>query len=475
MIRIILLLVFISSELFAQQTEIKINFKGTKDTLAVLGYYYGKDKYIEDTTVINTKGEAVFSKTDKYNTGMYFVALPQTRNIFFSFLIGKQQKFNITAEVTENHFKNIGYKNSEINDHFNIFNDSLNSIGRKFQKYKSLFTTPSLAKEEKSRIKDTLKNITENKNIFLRNAYKTEKNTSLKAIIGLIIEPEVPKINIPENVQNKDSFLQMKQYYYYKNHYWDNVDFEDETIIRTAFFIPKFEKYISKILIQNPDTLVNESIKLIEKARGNIQAFAYMINYMLTYNEKVKFMGMDKIFVEIGKKYYVSGDAVWSDSAYIAKITEKVFRTEPNLIGQKAPAINGVYNLKNKPINMYDIDAEYLIIIFWEPSCGHCKTEVPKLYEIYTDLIKKGIDVEVIAMLGDKDTTKWRTFIKEKNIKDWVNVWDKNWNSNFKIFYDIYSTPTIYVLDRKKKIIAKRITSEQVKVFIEGKENQNKK
>jgi len=469
------ILIFFVLNIFAQQANINVKFKGTNDTVAVLGYYYGNDKYIEDTTIINSKGEAVFSRSIKYNKGMYFIALPETKNIFFSFLIGENQKFGITTELDGESFTNTKFVDSEINISFEKFNNDLNEFGDKFQKFRKLYSTPSLAKEEKTKINDSLKLIVKNRKLFIENAYETEKNKTLKTIIGLIIEPDVPKFEISETVKNRDSLLQMKKYYYYKNHYWDFVDFKDETIIRTPFFIPKFEKYITDIVIQNPDTLAYESIKIIEKSRGNIQAFAYMVNYMLTYNEKTKLMGMDKIFVEIGKKYYVTGEAVWSDSAYTAKVVEKVFRTDPNLIGQKAPALNGVYTLNDKKINMYDVDAEYLVIIFWEPSCGHCKTELPKLYNIYNELLKKGIDVEVFAMLGNKDTTKWKSFIKEKDITQWINVWDKDWGTNFKIFYDVYSTPTIYVLDKKKKIIAKRITSEQVKDFIIGQNHKTKK
>jgi thiol-disulfide isomerase/thioredoxin len=119
---------------------------------------------------------------------------------------------------------------------------------------------------------------------------------------------------------------------------------------------------------------------------------------------------------------------------------------------------------------MYDVDAKYLIIIFWEPSCGHCKTELPNLYNYYNELAKDGVDLEVFAMLGDKDTVKWKNFVQENKLTNWINVWDKNWGTNFKIFYNIYSTPTIYLLDENKKIIAKRINSEQVRDFIKAKE-----
>ena len=454
----------------AQQTQIKINISNCTDSIAILGYYYGNEKYIEDTTSINLKGDAVFSKRFKYTGGMYFIALPQSKNIFFSFLIGNNQTFTINAEVKENSFTNIKYKNSPLNIEFENFNAGINDINNNYRKLSTKYRKKETTEDEKIIIKDSLKLLVKSRKEFIKNKYETEKYSTLKTILGLIIEPEVPDVKIDKSVNNKDSLRQMKNYFYYKDHYWDYVDLNDSIIIRTPFFIPKFEKYISEIIIQNPDTLSYESIKIIEKARGNIAVFAYLVNYMLTYNEKEQLMGMDKIFVEIGKKYYLTGEAIWADSAYTAKVIEKVLKTEPNLIGEKAPAINNVSSIDNKIINMYDIDAEYLVIIFWEPSCGHCKTELPKLYNIYNELKDKGIDIEVLSMLGDRDTVKWEKFIKEKGLTDWINVWDSQWTTNFKNFYNIYSTPVIYVLDKNKKIIAKRITSEQVKTFIEGKE-----
>jgi hypothetical protein len=66
---------------------------------------------------------------------------------------------------------------------------------------------------------------------------------------------------------------------------------------------------------------------------------------------------------------------------------------------------------------------------------------------------------------GDK--TEWLEYIHDKGYEDWINVWDAYNLTNFRFFYNIYSTPTIYLLDKDKKIIAKRIGAETLKSLLE--------
>ncbi|MCG8410920.1 MAG: hypothetical protein MI739_06530, partial [Bacteroidales bacterium] len=56
---------------------------------------------------------------------------------------------------------------------------------------------------------------------------------------------------------------------------------------------------------------------------------------------------------------------------------------------------------------------------------------------------------------------------------DWINVWDNYNMTNFRFFYNINSTPSIYLLDENKKIIAKRISHETLKEILDIELNKN--
>jgi hypothetical protein len=75
----------------------------------------------------------------------------------------------------------------------------------------------------------------------------------------------------------------------------------------------------------------------------------------------------------------------------------------------------------------------------------------------------KGIQVYAIYTQYKKE--EWQKSLAEKGY-DWINVWDANYNSNFRALYDITSTPTVFLLDKDKKIIAKKISVETLEQIV---------
>ena len=73
--------------------------------------------------------------------------------------------------------------------------------------------------------------------------------------------------------------------------------------------------------------------------------------------------------------------------------------------------------------------------------------------------------MEALGVCATTDLEKWKKFVNEKSL-DWINVADPFYRSNFRKEYNIVSFPTIYILDRDKKIIGKRIGVEQLDEFI---------
>ena len=58
-------------------------------------------------------------------------------------------------------------------------------------------------------------------------------------------------------------------------------------------------------------------------------------------------------------------------------------------------------------------------------------------------------------------------YIYEENFDTWINVWDPYNLTNFRFFYNINSTPMMYLLDENKKIIAKKISAETLRNILE--------
>jgi hypothetical protein len=79
-----------------------------------------------------------------------------------------------------------------------------------------------------------------------------------------------------------------------------------------------------------------------------------------------------------------------------------------------------------------------------------------------------------------KDKEQWLKFIKEHNMNDWINVYETDAQKkivedakrpSYKQLYDVIQTPTLYLLDKDKKIIAKKLTMEQMNDVLQVKIN----
>jgi hypothetical protein len=68
----------------------------------------------------------------------------------------------------------------------------------------------------------------------------------------------------------------------------------------------------------------------------------------------------------------------------------------------------------------------------------------------------------------------WRKFIIEKKLNEFINVFDPIHLNNLKEKFDIYSTPVIYILDKDKRIKAKRLGADQVVDMLKMLENIEK-
>jgi peroxiredoxin len=280
--------------------------------------------------------------------------------------------------------------------------------------------------------------------------------TNPKSFLGVVFnaswEPEVPP-----NPNPKDSTF---AYRYYKSHFWDKFPFDDKRVIRTPILQSKIRQYLDRLTPQTPDSINVSATLISEKSAANPDVFHFVVNYITNYYETSKTMGFDAVFVHMAKKYYVTKRATWIDSAQYEKIKERVIILEPILIGKPALELT-LPDTTGKDIKLSSLKSDYTIIFFWDPTCGHCKKELPKLLDFYKRAAGKGIEVYAVASGGTKED--WKKLIREYGMK-WVNVYDE---LGYRKFYDVQTTPMMYMLDKGKIIRAKRLDTPQLQDFLE--------
>jgi thiol-disulfide isomerase/thioredoxin len=162
------------------------------------------------------------------------------------------------------------------------------------------------------------------------------------------------------------------------------------------------------------------------------------------------------------------------DSIYGKQVLKMGFDTSKTSKGITDLYYKNIDKLTPMFKSLYEVKAKYTVLIFWAADCGHCQKEVPKLHENLKSL-KGKIDVKVYAVQTKKELfDSWKKFQVENKLTDFINVFDPIHLNNLKERFDIYSTPVIYILDKDKRIKAKRLDAEQVVSMLKTLENIEK-
>ena len=441
--------------------KIEVKIKALKDTSIILGHYFNQSMYVDDTTQINASGKAIIQGEDPLPQGIYVVYLPNKN--YFDILIGEDQHFSIETD-TANFVKSMTIAGADETKKFNDYQRFIISQQEKAKSLQAKLQEVGPDTPEGEKIKEQLQEVNETVKAKWEELIKNNPGSMLALFLKGIQDVEIPEFDIPESSTNKDSLLRVKRYNYYRNHYFDHLDVTDQRLLRTPFFAQKLENYFSSVLPQIPDTLLKESIDLIEKARPADEMFQFLVSYLFNYANDSKIMGMDKMLVGLADKYYLSGEADWADEEFLKKLTKRVKELKPTLLGKKAHDLK-MQDYKGQFHRLSEIIAPVTILVFWEADCGHCKKAIPKLNKLYHEkLMDKG--VEIFAVYTQGDQPEWNKFIDEHELYDFINVWDPYRQTGFREYFDVQSTPTIYVLDKEKTIIGKRIAVEDLPGFI---------
>lgn len=478
--------------------DIKINFKNCKDTVMYLAYYQFDKSYLADTCKKIVKGNVVFKGAKTLDRGVYYVVSQDKARYFDFFISDANQNITMSTDISEmvKNLKSISHKeNQQFFNYIQFITDKNKEFGDIRSKTKGMS-----AKDSTAFMLEKSKALNEAVSTYEKTFLETNKGTFVADVINLKMEKEAKEIPKASNGRPDSLYA----YYHYKNHYWDGVNFQDDGILRTPFFADRFKKYLNSIILQHPDTVNTEIDRIMSKTKLGGDMHKFLLAYLTPTYESSKVMGFDKVFVHLIDTYFRTGQAkgIYEDKT-IEKIKERGDILKPLLLGAQAPDLlmvdtvghktmaklgfdtvktsagatklyyDNIQNLAQAYNPLYSVKADYCILVFWDVDCGHCKTEIPKLLTEYHDLKKEGYDIKVYSVYTQHEYAKYKQYIIENKL-DWINVYDGVHVNNIKEKYDIYSTPVIYVLDKNKRIKAKRIGTEQVVDIVKQMEREYK-
>lgn len=437
--------------------KIKVNAPFFEGSVAYLANYWEGLTYVTDSVIIPQDGKFIFeSKDENLEAGQYLLYIKPELQI--DFLIDKGQR-EISVEIDKKDFRNnkiVGSKDSEI---LWMYLGEVNPLHADLDKYANLIKSAVDGSVEKdSATKDYLDTLGKIESIT--NKYvKTNKGTWVSSFIKAtspIKEPHpipMDKKQLNENIS------------YVRAHYFDNIDLTDIRMWRTSFFAPQIKTYLREVIPQHPDTVANEASKLVKKTKKNDKAFEKMLSHLVNTTTTSLVMGIENTWAKLAEDYIFDKKLSWIDSTQYSELRAEYSLIEKNRIGMKGENLL-LRTIDGDSLSMYDIDAEYLILYFYSPNCGYCIEEVPKLrndfYEKYKD---KGF--KVLAINVDRDIEHWKLFMKRNKLDAWYNAFDPDFKSQYWLNYNTSGTPSLYLLDKHKIIMAKKLNIASLQQYLE--------
>ena len=386
------------------QVKIDVKIDDINDTiLYLMKYKSDKTQSIIDYSSISS-AKKTFKNPQNYDEGIY-VLTDSKQNPLFEILIGKDQKFSLHVEdlMDLNTYKIKGSK--ETSDYFKVYSKTIHD-------------------------KLYIKALESEMEYFPDNARKTDS-----------IKREL--YDYQESMLSKDKSSFLNTYIRFiedseADHYFENLPLCDTRILNSRLLKNKLDDYFDNHMAnQNADVICKNIDNLISKTNDCHEVRDYILWYLYS-----RYFNNDLIYIHLSDNYF----SKLGINKLTQNIRNEIIKRSDVLrkitIGSVSPTFSYTDDEGNK-IDLSEINAENLVLFFYKPDCQKCIR-----------------DKRILGLIKNKQ--------KDLTIL-YINISEDNYsNVNQDIInqYDITTTPTIYVLDKNKRIIAKNIKAEEIEFHI---------
>ncbi|MEZ4685986.1 MAG: DUF5106 domain-containing protein [Bacteroidia bacterium] len=450
---IFFILASLACSLSAQGYEIEVRIKGFEEDTAFLAYHLADKQYMQDTVAVKA-GKIVFKGEKALEPGIYLVVLPPDNNFFEVIIPEGDQQFSMQTTL-DDYSNSMKVSGSVENELFYQNLKDINTLSAEIQPLQEQIGKAEEGSDEKKQLQDALQDVYKQLNDGRKGFAENHPELLYSKVIKTMQEPEVPEV--PADVENPDVW----RYAYYKKHYFDNVDFGEKGLIRTPVFRQKFMRYMDKVASPHYDSLKLEATRLVEYSRKDSMVFQYVVIELLNHYAASKIMCHDAVYVHLVDMVYRNGGAWWADEEQVKKMTDRANALRHTMCGNIAPPIN-MLDANNERQSLYSVEKEYTVLYFWDYDCGHCRKVTPELVKWFAGADHSKIGLFTVSINGDLEI--WKKKLGEYGLDTLpaINVQDHTRETGFGYYYDLRSTPRIFLLDNEKHILAKQISVESL-------------
>lgn len=444
--KILLIVLSIPLVAFTQRFSVDGTIEGLNNSKIMISNFYGNEDRVVDSVFTATDGSFSYAAPDFSETGMYRFRF--AGNQYLDLILGVEPvKFstNLDALMDELIFES-SPQNQLLYDYLNKRNitdlklELLSPLLNYYPKDDPFF-------EEVQKTFDRNAGLMEK---FVDSLAQTHPDDFVTRYIRSDFTP------VPADIIDFGARID-----FMRKHFFDHVDFGDTSLLFSPVFSGKLIQYLS--FYQNnrlsKEQLEVEFIKAVNHIMTvtavNPQVYEYAMNYLIGGFESY---GFNKVITYIADNINLDDNCVNTERK--AELEKKVESLRKFAVGQKAPPFE-VLDWQGRAVNVSEMPSEYTLLVFWATWCPHCTSLIPEIQKLYSPQNRSKLEVISVSL---DDSPEALAAYMDDHPADWITVADyKKWQGELVQKYDIYATPTMFLLYRDRTILAKPLTIGELK------------
>lgn len=459
--KLILLVLVLSSLLsYGKNYQVKLHIKNLPDdSNPILLRIYNGNMYVLDSTALKENETVTFEIPENTNAGLLKAILGMST--YAKYMNGQPTEVNFLFNHEDVEL-NLDFKNPQ--ESIEVVHSKENSIYQEFQKSDVVFFRKLGLLEQVvlnypdkdefyQKALEYYKKYQIQREKFIDKYYNLYKNT----LAGKIIKTQkLPFTEGDISREQRDSI--------FKAQYLDKIEFNDTTLLYTDVYTNKVYQYIQMYMNRNASPRENEANiiqaidLLVPRLDVNPTIQQHLLQFLIGGFEDMK---LEEVLAHISQNYL---QQCGGSSDIIKRRLEGYQRMA---IGNKVSDFT-VMDIGNNPVNLYSTVSPYTLIVFWHTECAHCQALMKDLPNLVNEDFFTKHQVKIIGISIDENKENWEKFSAEHPM-EWTNTYiEGSFDSEIASDYNLFATPSMFLIDDSHHIIAKPTTFEELKKNIQA-------
>jgi hypothetical protein len=441
---LLLIVIIISPKIINAQFQLRVKSSNTTDSIAYFrGVVFDDKNFIPKDTLELKNGLNVVNNVKPIVGGIYLLYFPKSKQKIYLTI---ENKDSILISISDSIYLNTVHTKSAKNDSFFRYQ----RLEKQLSNVDSLYDM---------QIKQGRKFNQAQKASFFQS-----KNIQLAALRNSIMKSIKPEssLYLYFDVLNKlDVSVPNKKNYSGRIDFVKHIDINAPKLLFTSSLRQVLTEYLSYYPLQ-ADSIIKGVDTIMYKLDCKSKSYPYVFDYMIKLLKNRDIQNNTAAYAYFINKYVKETKCKFLDAKLEKQLLEELEKV--NDLKSRDSSIN--INLKDtsgvdQDLHNFSKKYNYTLITFFDPTCEHCKVELP-LMDSIINVIEKQLVLNIgkYTICNDMGNQPeiWKSFITEYHLdRNYVHVNLGN-NNEIRKAYDAYSNPIFYLIDNEGRLIGKKIS-----------------